>query len=399
VELDYIELSAQQYLQRVEEDLVLEAYQLEIDSNQYQTEHRVSHILFEQGADESQEQLMARVAAAQASLDAGAEFDEVAREYSNDIGSAGSGGDLGYTSGDAFPEEMEEAIALLQLNVVSAPVTTDAGIHLIKVTDRKEGDPPTLEEMRPQLEQQLALSEARVELLRTVEDLKDLAFNAADLNSPAAELELEVQRSEPVTRGQPDGLFANPSLLSAAFSEEVLGAGHNSDVIELGGDRFVVLRVHNHNMPEVKPLPEVEAQIAAILAENAARAEVTAAAERASEAVLAGASIEEVANEAGYNWQVELAADRRNTTLPPEVLQRAFSLPEPAQNAPVVDVVLSAFGDARVIALQSVNKGRWDELEEASRLALQRRLTTEYADLLDREYQQGLRDSADISVM
>lgn len=399
VELDYIELSPEQFLQPVEEELVLEAFQLELDSGQYQTEHRVSHILFEPAEGESEEQLMARVAAAQSSLDAGAEFGEVAREYSDDVGSAGNGGDLGYTSGDAFPAEMEEAIALLELNVISAPVTTDAGIHLIKVTDRKEGAPPTLEQMRPQLEQQIALSEARVELLRTVEELKDLAFNAADLSGPAAELQLEVQRSEAVTRDQAEGLFASASLLSVAFSEDVLDAGHNSDVIELGGDRFVVMRVRNHNMPEVKPLSEVESTIASIIEDEAARAEVAAAAQSAAQAVLAGASIEEVANEAGYNWQVELAADRRNTTLPPEVLDRAFALPEPAEGAAVVDVVVSAFGDARVIALQRVNKGRWDELEPASQLALQRRLTTEYADLLDREYQRGLRESADISVM
>lgn len=399
VELDYIELSVDDFRQPVEESALLEAYQLETENAQYQTENRVSHILFVAGEDESEEALLQRAVAVRTKLAEGADFGELAREFSDDVGSSANGGDLGYSSGDAFPAEMEEAISQLELNVVSEPVKTDAGVHLVLVTDRREGNPPTFDELRPRLEDQLQLAAARVELLRTVDQLKDMVFNAEDLNGPAAELDLTVKRSEPVTRNQVDGLFANSSLQAAIFSQEVQEDGHNSDVLELGGDRFVVLRQHKHNLPEVMELNQVREGVAAILIENAARARVVEEAESAVEQLRAGDSMEQLANGAGFEWQVELAANRRNTAVPQEVLGHAFAMPAPAQGEAVVDYVLTPGGDARVIALVRVSEGRFEALGQQERTQLQQGVSGEYAMLLNNEFLSGLRERADISVM
>ena len=338
------------------------------------------------------------MAAAQAELASGTDFATVAGEFSDDIGSASSGGDLGFTSGDAFPPEMEAVIAQLEPDTVSEPVTTDAGTHLILVTERRERAAPTFEELRPQLEEQLQLTAARAELLLAVEELKDLVFNAEDLTGPAQDMQLEVQRSEPVTRNQQDGLFANPALLAAAFSEEVLQAGHNSDVIELGGDRFVVLSVRKHNMPEVLPLAEVRDGIAALLLEESARAKVLAAAQGVVQALRSGASLAQVADENGYTWQAEPGAQRDNTNLPPEVLGNAFQMPAPDGDDPVVDLVMTPAGDAQVVSLTRVEPGSWERLAGPEQQALRRQVSTEFANLLNTEYQRGLRASADIVV-
>jgi peptidyl-prolyl cis-trans isomerase D len=399
VVLEYIELSAENFRAPVDETAVQEAYRLEVDNAQYKTENRVSHILFEAGADESAEEVQARIDAARARLAEGVDFAEVAREFSDDVGSSTMGGDLGYSSGDAFPPEMEDAIAGLELNTVSDPVKTDAGIHLIKVTERREGSPPTLEELRPQLEDQLQLAAARVELLRTVEQLRDLVFNAESLDGPAAELDLEVQRSEPVTRTQSEGLFAHPALAAAAFSDEVLDEGHNSDVIELSGDRFVVLREHNHSLPEVMPLAEVRDDIAAIITENKARAMVAAEAGQAVRQLRNGADPEQVATSTGYEWQTELAASRRSTTVPTDVLSHAFSMPRPGSGETVVDYIMGPGGDARIIALERVTEGRYDDLEQSQQALLEQQISGEYAKLLNSEFVSGLRAGADISVM
>ena len=399
VELDYIELTPDDFRKPVEDSVVREAYQLEIENTQYQTESRVSHILFEERGDSAEESRQQRVAAAQAKLAAGTDFAAVAAEFSDDVGSSASGGDLGYTSGDAFPAEMEQAIALLEPGSVSEPVATDAGIHLILVTDRKEGKAPTLEEMRPALEEQLQLAQARSELLLSVETLKDLVFNAENLDGPATELELEVKSSDIVTRSQAEGLFAQPSLLAAAFSEDVLESRHNSDVIELGDNTFVALRVRKHHPSQVKPLEAVQADIAAIIVDNMARDAVTQAAEQVVQQLRNGASIEQLATAAGYTWQVELAADRRNSAVPPEILQRAFELPAPDGDGTIVDFVMSPAGDAQVISLVRVNTGSYAELDQSQQTLLQQQLTTEYASLLDTQFQRALRENADITVM
>jgi peptidyl-prolyl cis-trans isomerase D len=399
VDLDYIELTAADFLQPVEEAAIVEAYELASQSSQYQTESRVSHILFQVADGETEEVLQLRVAAAQARLDAGEDFATVAAELSDDVGSAGSGGDLGYSSGDVFPEEMEVAIAELEIDVVSVPVQTESGTHLIVVTERNEGAIASLEEMRAELESALQAEEARIVLLRTVETLKDLSFNAEDLNSPAQELDLEVEQVDGVNRSQADGLFANSSLLSVAFSEDVLEAGHNSEVVELGGDRFVVLRVSRHNKPEIKPLDLVRDDIVAAIVERTARAAVTAEAERAILALRSGTSVEDFALAKNYEWQVELAAERRSPTVPAGILQRAFELPVPQEGEPAIDFILTDSGDAQVLELVRVSAGEYDALAAAQQQGLQQQVSSEYASLVDNEYQRGLRDAADITVL
>ncbi len=399
VELDYIELTPDLFRQPVEESAVLEAYQLAIENTQYKTENRVSHILFEAREGEDAAALQQRISAAQAKLAGGSAFSEVAAEFSDDVGSAASGGDLGFSSGDAFPAEMEEAVAALAVNELSAPVTTDAGTHLILVTERREGSAPGLDELRPELEEQLQTAQARTDLLLVVENLKDLVFNAENLDRPASELDLEVKRSEPVARDQAEGLFANPALLGAAFSEEVMEAGHNSDVIELGEDKFVVLHMRKHNPPQLRELADVHDEIAAIIVEETARTMVAAEADRIVQELASGASIEQLATDAGYTWQVELGADRRNGAVPREVLARAFEMPVPAQDQTLVDFVMTPSGDAQVVSLVRVNPGSLEALEAAAQISLQRQLSSEYSSLVDSEYQRGLRESADISVM
>jgi peptidyl-prolyl cis-trans isomerase D len=294
---------------------------------------------------------------------------------------------------------MEEAIATLGLNEVSAPIQTDAGTHLIVVTERKEGKAPQLEELRPRIEQDLQLSKAREALLLAVEALKDLVFNAEDLAGPARELKLEVARSEPVARDQADGLFAAPALLSAAFSEEVIDQGHNSDVIELADDKFVVLRAHKHNAPQVRALAEVREEIVTILRDQAARALAAAEAERVVVELAAGATVEQLAGSGGYQWHAEPGASRRNTALPREVIGLAFEMPAPAQGEILADFVMTPAGDVQVILLERVNPGRLENLEQEALLALRRQSSVENANLLDTEFQQSLRANAEISVL
>lgn len=399
VELAYIELRVDDYRQPVEEQLLQDAYHQQIQDNQYKTENRVSHILLEAGADADEAALQARLARVQEKLAGGMAFADVAREYSDDIGSANFGGDLGFSAGDAFPPEMEQAIAALEVNQVSAPVETEAGIHIILLTERREGKPPTFEEMRAEIEDSLQLAEARVELLRTVETLKDLAFNAEDLIAPAEELSLEVSTSGRVTRDQAEGLFASPQLLSAAFSEEVLEAGHNSEVLELDADHWVVLRVRTHHPAEIMPLEQVRERIVASIVDERSRLAVENAAAEAVAALRAGTSVESYANTAGYDWQVELGANRRNLIVPREILQAAFSLAAPEEGAATVDFVLSANGDALVFELDRVSPGNLQALPMEEQQALQQIVGSEYAQVIDTEYQQGLRDSAEINVM
>ena len=196
---------------------------------------------------------------------------------------------------------------------ISEAVTTDAGTHLILLTERRAGEEASIDDVRPELEEKLQLSAARGEILRIVENLRDQVFNADNLDEPAAELALTVSQSGAINRTGGADVFANAAVISAAFSEDVLELGHNSEVLEVSSDHFVVLRVRQHNTPETVPLEQVRTDIVIALTEEAAQAAVAAKAESALAALRSGQSVENYALENGYEWQVELGADRRQT--------------------------------------------------------------------------------------
>ena len=400
VDLEYIELHVDDFREPVSEDVLREQFEMTRDEYQYQTENRVSHILFEQGDGEADDAFQGRIAAAQQALADGRDFAELAGEISADFGSAASGGDLGFSGGDAFPPEMEEAIASLEPGELSEPVTTDAGVHLILLTERRAGESISFEELRPELEQTIQLSEARVNLLRTVEDLRDLVFNAEGLAGPAEELALTVRDAEGVTRNQPDGLFANARLIAAAYSDDVLNQGHNSEVMELSPEHFVGLRVKRYNKPELRPLDDVRSEIVAAITEQVARDAALAEVSRAMAAIASGeATLESFAVENGYEWQVEIGADRRNVNLPDAVLRRAFELAAPTGAEPVLASVTTPSGDIQLLELVRVTQGELEELSEVQRGVLERQVGGEYGTLVQQEYQSGLREAAEITVL
>ncbi len=399
VDLDYIELNVDDFREPVEESALQEQYELEKDGYGYATENRVSHILLIPQTDESEEDVQARASAALAELAAGNDFAELARKSSDDIGSASVGGDLGFSSGDAFPEEMETAIAGLEVGDVSQLINTEAGVHIVKLTERRDGEIPSLDEMRLELTNRMQLDAAKVELLLATENLRDLVFNAENLDEPGKKLGVVVQKAAGVSRAQQEGLFANASLATAAFSEDVLDGGHNSDVIELNSDHFVVLRVHKHSPAEVMPIDQVREEIVARITQSAALAAVTAEADSALQTLHSGTGVETFALKRGYEWQVELAAGRGNSAVPASILQRVFQLPVPDKGKSEFEFVLAPNGDALVFELTRVTAGDYSLMSARQKQELLQQVSGEFGGLLNVEHQKALRDTAEITVM
>lgn len=110
-------------------------------------EFRARHILLETQA-QAQEVI--------ANLQRGAKFEDLARQLSKDTGSGANGGDLDWASANTFVPEFSQAmIALAKGQTTAAPVQTQFGWHVIRVDDIRAAQLPTLEELRPQIVQQL----------------------------------------------------------------------------------------------------------------------------------------------------------------------------------------------------------------------------------------------------
>lgn len=390
VVLEYVELRAEDYHQPVDEDRVREEFELVRDEFEVPTEARVSHVLLE--GDDAQ----SRMELVQTALEGGMSFADAAKEFSDDIGSVDAGGDLGYTAGDAFPEEMEELIASLEVGE-QAVVRTDAGLHLVLVTDRREGSAVTFADVAGELERRIQARDASEDLLSDVERLRDLAFNAIDLEEPAAALGASVETSEPVTRNESSGLFANPRLQQAAFSEDVLEEGHNSEVIEIGDEEFVVLRVASRQAPAVRPLADVREQIEARLRDEMARAAAQEKAQALLGSIEGGESVEDAANAAGLEWQVELGATRNSQRIPPAVRDTLFALAAPGDE-PRRQIVNNDGDAIYILEFTRVIAGSADSLTPVQRAGLRQQLAGQYGGVTQQQYEQALRERADISI-
>ena len=134
------------------------AYDAEIAAFQPAPEFSAAHILVD-----SEE----KAKALKAEIDGGKDFAEVAKANSSD-GSAASGGDLGWFGLGQMVPEFEAAVTTLEVGQVSEPVKSQFGWHLIKLNEKRDSAPPTLDEARPELENQLrqAALQARLEELR-----------------------------------------------------------------------------------------------------------------------------------------------------------------------------------------------------------------------------------------
>ncbi len=118
---------------------------------------RASHILFivaNNASAENQKAIQDRAQAVLEKIRAGASFEEMAKQFSDDP-SGSTGGDLGWFGRGDMVASFEKAAYGLKKDQVSSLVRTRFGFHIIKLTDRVKEDPPALESVRGEIYQRL----------------------------------------------------------------------------------------------------------------------------------------------------------------------------------------------------------------------------------------------------
>ncbi|WP_022965782.1 SurA N-terminal domain-containing protein [Denitrificimonas caeni] len=351
--VEYIELDKKAFFDQVAVDdaALQEMYQAEI-ANLAEQRH-AAHILFEVSGEVTDAQAKAAAQSAIERINAGEDFAVVAKEMSDDIGSAEQGGDLGFAAKGVYEPAFEDALYALEKEQVSVPVRTDYGWHVIKLLDVQAADIPTFASLKEKLSQDLKTQEVEQRFVEAVRDLESAAYESADLQQPASELGLEIKVSEPFGREGLDGLFANRQVLQAAFSTEVLEEGANSTAIELDPETTVVLRVKEHKRPEPIDFAEVSTQIREQLIAKRAIEQARSQGEALLSSLQEGkASVEQAQQE---TWQVVEAATRGQENIDPEVLQALFKMPKPEAGAAKFAGLNLGNGDYVVVRLTGVN--------------------------------------------
>ncbi|RSC26602.1 peptidylprolyl isomerase [Pseudomonas putida] len=395
VVIDYIELKKAAFFDQVSvnEDELKALYEKEIANLAEQ--RRAAHILVEVNDKTDDAQAKARIEEIQQRLSKGEDFAKLAKEFSQDPGSAANGGDLGFAGPGVYDPAFEDALYKLNKDQVSAPVRTEYGYHLIKLLGVEAPEVPTFASLKDKLTHELKTQQVEQKFVEVTKQLEDSAFEASDLAQPAQELGLKVQTSAPFGREGGEGITANRSVIQAAFSEEVMDEGANSSALELDPETVVVLRVKEHRKPEQLALEAVSKNISEHLAKEKATAELKAKADKLI-AGLRDGSIAKGADQEGQKWKVQEAVTRNQEGIDPAELQAAFRMAKPeSKDKPVYGSVVLGDGSLVVLQLKGVNEGAAASDEE--KVQIRRYLASRAGQQDFAAFRKQLEASADIT--
>ncbi|MGB0664141.1 MAG: SurA N-terminal domain-containing protein [Pontibacterium sp.] len=339
------------------------AYDTKVAQFEAQEERGVAHILIEVSDERSSSEAEALANELKARIDQGEDFAAVAAEASDDIGSASMGGELGVIGKGVFSENFEEAMFALNEGEVSAPVETEFGYHLVKVTSITETQAPTFEEAEAEIIADLTAKEVQGLYVDMLEQLSDISYASGDLVEPSKALGLEIQTTEPVTvAGGSDPVTQDTRVMQAAFGDELKVEQLNSSVIELNDGQAVVVRVKEVQPARASTLEEVsELLTAEILAERTQAALTEVAASVLEDSKAAGT----LTTDGEVNELKGLS--RIDQTLPSAIVVAAFNAPKPAAGEATFVQTSLPGGDVAVVAVTGVTAGDVSKLTEDDR--------------------------------
>jgi peptidyl-prolyl cis-trans isomerase D len=331
VDLQYIELTRAraESAVTVNEQELKDYYETVKERFESPERRRARHILITtaDGVDDAAALKQAEELTAKAK--AGADFAQLAKENSKDPGSAPQGGDLGWAQRGMFVGPFEEALFSMKAGEIRGPVKTQFGYHVLKLDEADGGHRQSFEEARAEVEAEFRKNRAQTIFYDETQKLGDSAFaSLTELDSVAKTTNLPVKTISGYTREGGGELGQEPSVIEAAFSEDVLDRGQNSPLVTIGDDRALVLRVSNHKAAEPRPLAEVRAQIEAQLKAQAARDAATKKGTEALARLQKGEGWEAVVGTTGVAPVGKRFVTRQDTIAPAAVVRGVFSAPK-----------------------------------------------------------------------
>ncbi len=359
IKLAYLELSRADMAKAIEvnDEQINKFYKDNITQYSQPERRKASHILFILAADADEETKEKVKAEAQAVLDkinSGADFSEMAKIYSKDPGSADNGGDLGFFGRNEMVPAFENSAFALKINEISPLVESSFGFHIIKLTAIEGGTAKPLDAVKQKIIKDIQFDQVENTYFEKVEAMQTIAYEQPDSLEPvAAELDLPIQESALISRSGGKGLFANEKLLNAAFSETVLEEGNNSDVIELGNEHVVVIRLVEKIPANSKPLDEVKDSIAARLKKDGLSEKAQHKATELVTKLVQGSTFADLSQENSLIVKNTGDIDRQNRKVPSEILNKAFTMPREMKFA----TTTMRNGDVALIAIKSITDG------------------------------------------
>ncbi|HXR57508.1 MAG TPA: SurA N-terminal domain-containing protein [Casimicrobiaceae bacterium] len=325
--VDYLLLTQDAIAAQIKVDPAEVRQAYDANAKQYTTseERRASHILIAVKKDASDaEKAQAKKKAEEIAAKARANpdsFAQLAKENSQDPGSASQGGDLGSFSRGAMVKPFEDAVFGAKVGDIVGPIQTDFGYHVIKVTGITPSHVQSFDEVKGRIEAELKRQKAGQKFASAADQFQNLVYEQADSLAGAAKtLDLKVETTPFVTREKIQSLaMGSAKFVQALFSPESIQSKRNTEAIEVGQNALMAGRIVDYKAAAPKPFNEVKDEIRQQLTRQRA-SEMAAKAGREKLALL------EAGKDAGVTFDkpVTLTRNQVQPGVTPEALKTIF---------------------------------------------------------------------------
>jgi len=290
-------------------------------------ERRASHILIQADKAAGAEVLKAAREKAEGLLKqlkaSPADFEKIARENSQDPGSAEKGGDLGFFARGAMVKPFEDAVfGLAKEGELSGVVQSDFGFHIVKLTGVKAEKLRSFDEAKGEIVAELKRTEAAKKFAELVETFSNTVYEQSDSLQPAADkFKLAVKTTDWLARnGKAQAPFDNDKLLGELFSDDAVKNKRNTNAVDVGNGMLVAARVAEFKPASLRALDEVKAAIEKGLTID----EAVKLAEKDGEAKLAQLTKGEAVE---LPWSAAHTLQRSMQGVPAEIMRAVYRAP------------------------------------------------------------------------
>ena len=240
-------------LVEIPEDFIENEYKDYLERINALAERRISHIMVEASNYASKEDAYNALLSIQNKIGNDLTFEEAAEQFSEDLISADQQGDLGFSSGDSFPPEFEDALDSMSLGSLSEIIELEESLHIIKFTEQNKETPNSKESMSKQFVSDLLEAESYALMLDLRDEIEDLLLSGFSVEAIANEFNLEFSVSNK-TSYEDFEIYDNPAIRDFLY-----GIDFPSDFAEIFelDDRVLVASVSEVVAPSVLPFDQV----------------------------------------------------------------------------------------------------------------------------------------------
>lgn len=399
VSIDYLELSLADIANKISvtEDKLRAFYDEQKDQYATPERRKISHILFAINDKTPANLALEKAQKAKQELST-KDFATLASDVSDDKMTAKMGGDLGLFTVGVMEKAFEEAAKTLKQGEVSEPIKSSFGYHLIKVTELVPGKTKPFDAVKDEVTKAYQKSQADNGFYEAGEKLAELSYqNPDNLQVAADALGLSIKKSTLFNKDKGEGIASEDKIRSAAFAEEVL-QGNNSTPIELGTERLIVLRMQEHKPAAPLELNLVKKDIQATLLSEKAKLIAVEKAKDIKARVQAGEKLQTLAGENKLEVKAIKGVMRRNTEIPPQILEALFKAAKPVADKPSVFSMTLPSGEPVVVSINKITEGIMTDSDKKQMELAKKNIANAFGQTEFNAVLTSLEADADISI-